>query len=64
MKILQQEHASSRTSTVRDPEDTYGLQAHSTQSGGGVPFTMVIAPVSRVIFKQQAPRWMFSNCDA
>jgi thiol-disulfide isomerase/thioredoxin len=53
MKILQQEHASSRNLQFAT-EDTYGLQAaFDAKWEAGVPFTMVIAPGGRVIFRQQ-----------
>jgi thiol-disulfide isomerase/thioredoxin len=53
MRILQQEHASSRN-LMFGTEDTYGLQAaFEPKWEGGVPFTMVIAPGGKVIFQQQ-----------
>jgi thiol-disulfide isomerase/thioredoxin len=53
IRILQQEHASSRN-FLFGTEDTYGLQAAFEPSWqGGVPFTMVIAPGGKVIFQQQ-----------
>jgi hypothetical protein len=53
MRILQQEHASSRNLQFAT-DDTYGLQAAFEKKWeGGVPFTMVIAPGGRVIFQQQ-----------
>src|SRR5271157_4385327 len=53
MKILQQEHASSRNLQFAT-EDTYGLQAaFEPKWEGGVPFTMAIAPGGKVLFQQQ-----------
>jgi peroxiredoxin len=53
MRILNQEHASSRN-LLFGTEDTYGLQAAFEPSWqGGVPFTMVIAPGGKVLFQQQ-----------
>jgi peroxiredoxin len=53
MRILQQEHASSRN-LLFGTEDTYGLQAAFEPSWqGGVPFTMAIAPGGKVLFQQQ-----------
>lgn len=53
MKILKQEHASSRNLQFAT-EDTYGLQAaFEPKWEGGVPFTMVIAPGGKVLFQQQ-----------
>ena len=53
MKILQQEHASSRNLQFATA-DTYGLQAaFDAKWDGPVPFTMVIAPGGKVLFRQQ-----------
>ena len=53
LKILKQEHASSRNLQFAT-EDTYGLQAaFEPKWEGGVPFTMVIAPGGKVLFQQQ-----------
>jgi len=53
MKILRQEHASSRNLQFATT-DTYGLQAaFEPKWEGGVPFTMVIAPSGKVLFQQQ-----------
>ena len=53
MRILNQEHASSRN-LLFGTEDTYGLQAaFEPKWQGGVPFTMVIAPGGKVLFQQQ-----------
>ena len=53
MKILQQEHASSRNLQFATT-DTYGLQAaFDPKWDGPVPFTMVIAPGGKVLFRQQ-----------
>ena len=53
MKILRQEHASSRNLQFAT-DDTYGLQAaFDPKWEAGVPFTMVIAPGGRVLFQQQ-----------
>jgi len=53
MKILQQEHASSRNLRFATA-DTYGLQAaFDAKWDGPVPFTMVIAPGGKVLFRQQ-----------
>ena len=53
MRILQQEHASSRNLQFAT-DDTYGLQAAFEKKWeGAVPFTMVIAPGGRGIFQQQ-----------
>ena len=53
MKILQQEHASSRNLQFATA-DTYGLQAaFDAKWDGPVPFTMVIAPGGMVLFRQQ-----------
>jgi peroxiredoxin len=53
LKILQQEHASSRNLMFAS-EDTYALQAaFEPKWEGAVPFTMVIAPGGKVLFQQQ-----------
>jgi len=53
MKILQEEHASSRNLQFSS-EDTYAMQAaFDSHWGAGVPFTMVIAPGGRVIYQRQ-----------
>jgi hypothetical protein len=53
MKILQDEHASSRNLQFAS-EDTYAMQAaFDSHWEAGVPFTMVIAPGGRVIYQQQ-----------
>ena len=53
MKILKEEHASSRNLQFAT-SDTYGLQAAFEPTWeGGVPFTMVIAPGGKVLFQQQ-----------
>ena len=53
LKILKQEHASSRNLQFAT-DDTYGLQAaFEPKWEGGVPFTMVIAPGGKVLFQQQ-----------
>jgi thiol-disulfide isomerase/thioredoxin len=53
MRILNQEHASSRN-LLFGTEDTYGLQAaFAPEWQGGVPYTMVIAPGGKVLFEQQ-----------
>jgi len=53
IKILRQEHASSRNLQFATT-DTYGLQAaFEPKWEGGVPFTMVIAPGGKVLFQQQ-----------
>jgi peroxiredoxin len=53
MKILQEEHASSRNLQFAS-EDTYAMQAaFDSHWEAGVPFTMVIAPGGRVIYQRQ-----------
>jgi peroxiredoxin len=53
LKILQQQHASSRNLHFAS-EDTYALQAaFEAKWDAGVPFTMVIAPGGKVLFQQQ-----------
>jgi thiol-disulfide isomerase/thioredoxin len=53
MKILHEQHASSRN-LLFGTTDTYGLQAaFDTHWDAGVPFTMAIAPGGRVIYQQQ-----------
>jgi thiol-disulfide isomerase/thioredoxin len=53
VKMLQQQHASSRNLLFGDT-DTYGLQAaFDPKWDAGVPFTMVIAPGGKVIYQQQ-----------
>jgi peroxiredoxin len=53
LKILQQEHASSRNLMFAS-DDTYALQAaFEPKWEGAVPFTMVIAPGGKVLFQQQ-----------
>ena len=53
MKILQEQHASSRNLQFAS-EDTYAMQAaFDSHWEAGVPFTMVIAPGGRVIYQQQ-----------
>jgi peroxiredoxin len=53
LKILRQEHASSRNLMFAS-DDTYALQAaFEPKWEGAVPFTMVIAPGGKVLFQQQ-----------
>ncbi len=53
MKILEQQHASSRNLQFAS-DDTYGMQAaFDAHWNAGVPFTMVVAPGGKVIFQQQ-----------
>jgi hypothetical protein len=53
LKILKQEHASSRNLMFAS-EDTYALQAaFEPKWEGAVPFTIVIAPGGKVLFQQQ-----------
>lgn len=53
MKVLQQQHASSRNLLFAS-DDTYAMQAaFDTHWEGGVPFTMVIAPGGKVLYQQQ-----------
>jgi peroxiredoxin len=53
MKILQQQHASSRNLQFAS-DDTYALQAaFDAHWEAGVPFTMVIAPGGKVLYQQQ-----------
>ena len=53
MKILQEQHASSRN-LLFGSEDTYALQAaFEPKWEGGVPFTMVIAPGGKVLYQKQ-----------
>src|SRR5260370_3783535 len=53
MKILQSQHASSRNLQF-GTEDTYALQAaFDAHWESGVPFTMLIAPGGKVLFKKE-----------
>ena len=53
MKILQEQHASSRN-LMFGSEDTYALQAaFDAKWDAGVPFTMVIAPGGEVLYQEQ-----------
>jgi peroxiredoxin len=53
LKILKQEHASSRNLMFAS-DDTYALQAaFEPKWEGAVPFTIVIAPGGKVLFQQQ-----------
>jgi peroxiredoxin len=53
MKILQSQHASSRNLQFGS-EDTYGLQAaFDAHWESGVPFTVLIAPGGKVLFKKE-----------
>jgi thiol-disulfide isomerase/thioredoxin len=53
LKTLQSLHASSRNLQFAS-DDTYALQAaFDAEWDGGVPFTMVVAPGGRVIYRQQ-----------
>ncbi len=53
LKILQQQHASSRNLQFGS-DDTYALQAaFDAKWDAGVPFTMVIAPGGKVLYKEQ-----------
>ena len=53
MKLLQTQHASSRNLQFAT-EDTYGLQAAFDEHWeSGVPFTMVIAPGGKVLYRKE-----------
>jgi thiol-disulfide isomerase/thioredoxin len=53
MKILQEQHASSRNLQFGS-DDTYALQAaFDAHWDAGVPFTMVIAPGGKVLYQEQ-----------
>jgi thiol-disulfide isomerase/thioredoxin len=53
MKILQEQHASSRNLLFAS-DDTYAMQAaFDAHWDAGVPFTMVIAPGGKVLYQQQ-----------
>ena len=53
LKILQQQHASSRNLQFAS-EDTYAMQAaFDAKWDAGVPFTMAIAPGGRVLYQRQ-----------
>ncbi|MGO9254853.1 MAG: redoxin family protein [Bryobacteraceae bacterium] len=53
MKILEQQHASSRNLLFAS-EDTYAMQAaFEPKWESGVPFTMVIAPGGKVLYQKQ-----------
>ena len=53
LKILQQQHASSRNLQFAS-EDTYAMQAaFDTKWDAGVPFTMAIAPGGKVLYQRQ-----------
>jgi len=53
MKILQQQHASSRDLLFAS-EDTYAMQAaFDAKWDAGVPFTIVVAPGGQVLYQQQ-----------
>src|SRR6202049_1641021 len=52
-KLLQAQHASSRNLQFAT-EDTYGLQAaFDAHWESGVPFTMVIAPGGKVLYRKE-----------
>jgi hypothetical protein len=53
MKILQEQHASSRNLQFGS-DDTYALQAaFDAHWDAGVPFTMAIAPGGKVLYQEQ-----------
>ena len=53
MKVLQQQHASSRNLQFAS-EDTYALQkAFDAHWESGVPFTMVIAPGGKILYQKE-----------